>query len=112
MYCHPCFDIPETSAWIWEKAGFNATTWRKVRRYAIPFEASVQWRKSGERIQTMAYHRPISWYVRAIRDAGMVLTGMDEPAGAESNREEDGRRGGGGAGDWFRTWRPSESVAR
>jgi hypothetical protein len=31
----------------------------------------------------MAYHRPISWYVQAIRDAGMVLTGLEEPTPGE-----------------------------
>lgn len=81
--CHPCFDIPENSAWVWEKAGLSATVWRKMRRYAAPFEAPIEWRKGGERIQTMAYHRPISWYVRAIRDAGMAVIGIDEPTPGE-----------------------------
>ena len=83
LISHPCFDIPAHSGWVWEKAGLEATAWRKLRRYAAPFEAPIYWHKDGGTIQTMAYHRPISWYVRAIRNAGMVLTGMDEPTPGE-----------------------------
>jgi SAM-dependent methyltransferase len=83
LICHPCFDIPENSAWVWEKAGFDTAAWRKVGRYASPFEAPMQWCKGGETILIMAYHRPLSWYVRAIRDAGMVLTGLEEPTPGE-----------------------------
>lgn len=83
LICHPCFDIPENSAWVWEKAGFEAAAWRKMRRYSTPFAAPIPWRKDGEIIHIMAYHRPVSWYVRAIRDAGMVLTGLEEPTPGE-----------------------------
>lgn len=80
LFSHPCFDIPESSMWTEEAMYPRSTVWRKVRRYRQPFEGNVYWRIDGEFESTTSYHRPLSWYVRALRNAGLVLTALDEPA--------------------------------
>lgn len=85
LFLHPCFFVPEASGWVIEKMGPERTVWRKVRRYAEPFTGRVYWRGSdGEFVYTASYHRPLSWYVAALRAAGFVLTALEEPKpGAE-----------------------------
>lgn len=79
LFIHPCFEIPGHAAWVWEKIPFASSVWRKVQHYSQPFAAPVPWRKNGEVVYTTAYHRPLSWYIRAIRAAGLTLTDLDEP---------------------------------
>jgi ubiquinone/menaquinone biosynthesis C-methylase UbiE len=77
---HPCFDVPQASVWQVERAGYTTTVWRKVGRYREVFEAPVPWRSGEERWQTRAYQRPLSWYVRALRAAGLAIVALAEPA--------------------------------
>jgi ubiquinone/menaquinone biosynthesis C-methylase UbiE len=79
MFSHPCFDIPESSIWIEESTYPTSTVWRKLRRYFQPFEGKVYWRINGRFESTASYHRPLSWYVRSLRKAGLVLTALEEP---------------------------------
>lgn len=79
LFCHPCFDVPGHSAWVWEKVPYSSSAWRKIQHYAQPFAGQVPWNKDGETIYTTAYHRPLSWYMHAIRAAGLVLTDLHEP---------------------------------
>ena len=81
---HPCFDIPNASAWVVERTDFTTTTWRKVSRYCGIFEGSVPWSVGpNEFMHTPVYHRPLSWYVRALRAAGFVILGLEEPEPTE-----------------------------
>lgn len=80
LFSHPCFDIPEASAWVSERMGPQATVWRKVGRYAQPSVGRGYWWVRGALTSTASYHRPLSWYVRALRAAGLVLTALEEPA--------------------------------
>lgn len=105
--CHPCFDVVNGAAWEIERlgptgagtgAGGGASTgagtgggtplqrlgaqpvvWRKVTRYRDAFEGRFFWRVGGEEVSTRAYHRPLSWYFRALRQAGFVVTALEEP---------------------------------
>jgi len=79
LFSHPCFDIPGASAWVEETMYPPSTVWRKVRRYAEPFAGQAYWRVHGRLTSTPSYHRPLSWYVRALRSAGLVLTALEEP---------------------------------
>jgi ubiquinone/menaquinone biosynthesis C-methylase UbiE len=77
---HPCFDVPDASAWVIEHMNFFTTTvWRKVRRYREVFGGAAWWRGPNENWQTPAYHRPLSWYFRVLRSAGFVVTAFEEP---------------------------------
>ena len=76
---HPCFDVPEASAWLVERMDFTTTVWRKVGRYREVFESSYPWTGPVEGWRTPAHHRPLSWYVRTLRGAGFALTAFEEP---------------------------------
>jgi SAM-dependent methyltransferase len=82
---HPCFDVPNASAWAVERMDFTVTIWRKVSRYREVFQGWCPWRlpEAQGYHQTPAYHRPLSWYVRAFRHAGLMVTGLEEPAPTE-----------------------------
>lgn len=80
---HPCFDVPEASAWVVERMGPETAVWRKVRRYRQPFVGRIYWRVGDEVVSTASYHRPLSWYVRELRAAGLVLTALEEPEPSE-----------------------------
>lgn len=79
QFLHPCFHIPEASSWVVERMGTDTTVWRKVRRYREPFQGRVYWREGNDLIYTASYHRPLSRYVRALREAGLALTALEEP---------------------------------
>jgi ubiquinone/menaquinone biosynthesis C-methylase UbiE len=77
---HPCFDVPGASGWAIEHMEFGATLlWRKVGPYREVFETTIPWDGPVEGWRTPAYHRPLAWYVRALRAAGFVLTAFEEP---------------------------------
>ncbi len=77
---HPCFDIAGASAWVIERMDFTTTIWRKVSRYRECHAGQVPWRAGDEHIaHTTAYHRPLSWYVRALHHAGLAVTAFEEP---------------------------------
>lgn len=83
LFCHPCFDIPERSGWMVDGVGPDTNVWRKVRRYAEPSTGHLYWRVDGQTVHTVAYHRPLSWYVRRLRSAGLELTALEEPGPTE-----------------------------
>ncbi len=93
---HPCFDIVNASAWVVERMDFTTTIWRKVSRYRERFAGQVPWRTGEHHIaHTPAYHRPLSWYVRTLRAAGLVITGFEEPEPTEEFL------GGSPSGPWL-----------
>ncbi len=87
---HPCFEQGEESAWLVESTGQATRVWRKVSRYREPFEGTFFWRVGpGEMWRTRWYHRPLSWYVRALSAAGLAVTALEEPAPTEEFLERD-----------------------
>lgn len=83
---HPCFDTGGGSGWVIERTGPEISISRKVARYREPFEDLVPWRAG---FYTRSYHRPLSWYVRALWAAGLALTGFEEPAPTQEFMEKD-----------------------
>lgn len=79
LLLHPCFFIPEASGWVIERMGPETTVWRKVGRYLEPRAGQIHWRHDGQIVYTTHYHRPLSWYVRAIGAAGLTLIALEEP---------------------------------
>jgi ubiquinone/menaquinone biosynthesis C-methylase UbiE len=96
---HPCFEVVGYSGWQVEKVGPVRTVWRKIRRYREPFEHTFYWRLDPARpddlTYTPAYHRPLSWYVRALRSAGFVITAFEEPTPTDEFLARDDE------GDWM-----------
>ncbi|MFH1140869.1 MAG: class I SAM-dependent methyltransferase [Chloroflexota bacterium] len=87
---HPCFDQGSGSAWIMEKSGTVATIWRKVGRYRALSERVAVWNVGpGQVSSTPHYHRPLSWYFRAFKAAGFVVTGLEEPEPTQEFMEND-----------------------
>lgn len=77
---HPCFDTGLSSAWLIERVWATSTIWRKVGRYREPHEDWIPWKIApGQVMETINYHRPLSWYFRILRDAGFAVTGFEEP---------------------------------
>ncbi len=84
LFSHPCFDVPEASAWAAEHVPYSTTRWRKVTRYREVFDVPFAWKlPSGSEVVTRSYHRPLSWYFRVLRRAGFVVLGLEEPAPTE-----------------------------
>ncbi len=78
---HPCFDPGLTSGWLVERVGLTTTVWRKIGLYREPREEWFPWNISpGQVVETIGYHRPLSWYFREFRDAGLAVTAFEEPA--------------------------------
>ncbi len=81
---HPCFDKVDTSGWEVEHIYPKTTVWRKMSRYREIAAASMPWLKvPGQTVYTTAYHRPLSWYFRALRAAGLVVASLEEPEPTE-----------------------------
>jgi len=82
--CHPCFDKVNTSGWDIEHIYPKTTIWRKMSHYREIVADSVAWMKvGGQTVYTAAYHRPLSWYFRTLRTAGLVVAALEEPEPTE-----------------------------
>lgn len=79
LFSHPCFDIPRASSWLNEWGfGHPETLSLRLVRYREVFSEWLRWSDKVD-FEMLAHHRPMSWYFRAIRDAGMAVTMLDEP---------------------------------
>lgn len=78
---HPCFDQGPTSTWLLERFFRSTKAWRKIERYREPFADDVPWEiEPGVIVTTTGYHRPLSWYADALREAGFLIRSLEEPA--------------------------------
>jgi ubiquinone/menaquinone biosynthesis C-methylase UbiE len=94
---HPCFDVPNASSWLTERKDYQSTVSRRVGRYRELFDDLVLWRPTDRpEFLTRAYHRPLSWYVRALAGAGLAVTAMEEPVGSAEFRTASPQ------GEWIR----------
>jgi len=79
LISHPCFDIPGASSWLLERRfGQEPEVSIRLSRYREVFSAWVQMSDKWA-FEVEAHHRPLSWYFRAIRAAGLAVTLFDEP---------------------------------
>jgi ubiquinone/menaquinone biosynthesis C-methylase UbiE len=79
LFSHPCFDIPHGSSWLTEWGfGHTPTVSLRLERYREVFSEWLKW-SITEDYEMLAHHRPLSWYFRAIREAGLAVTMLDEP---------------------------------
>ena len=87
---HPCFDKVNTSGWDIEYIYPTPTIWRKMSRYREIAVDDLPWLEvTGKIVITPAYHRPLSWYFRTFRAAGMVVAAFEEPEPNEEFLEND-----------------------
>ncbi len=77
---HPCFDKVNASGWDIEYMYPTITVWRKMSRYREVSVADLPWKNVPDRVvYTHSYHRPLSWYFRTLRSAGLVVAFLEEP---------------------------------
>ena len=90
LFSHPCFDIPRASSWQTEWGfGHKPVISLRLERYREVFSEWLRWSMT-EDYEMLAYHRPLSWYFRAIREAGLAVTMLDEPAPTSEFLEQSG----------------------
>jgi ubiquinone/menaquinone biosynthesis C-methylase UbiE len=79
LFSHPCFDIPRASSFLTE-SGFGQAPKISLRleRYREVFSEWLRWSATVD-YEMLAHHRPLSWYFRAIREAGLAVTMFEEP---------------------------------
>ncbi len=74
---HPCFRGLKETSWGWDES--TGVKFRRVDRYLLPRKSPVvthPGEKSGE--YTWTFHRPIEAYVRALRNAGLLIDSIEE----------------------------------
>ena len=81
---HPCFDKVNTSGWAIEQIYPITTVWRKMSHYREIAVDDLPWLQvAGQTVITRAHHRPLSWYFRTLRAAGLVVAALEEPEPTE-----------------------------
>lgn len=74
---HPCFRGPKETSWGWDEQ--RKIQYRRVDRYLLPRKTPIVTHpgKSPE-IYTWSFHKPIEHYVKALRQAGLLIDAMEE----------------------------------
>ena len=90
---HPCFDKVNTSGWEIEYIYPTTTIWRKMSHYRELTLDELPWlRVPGNVVNTLSYHRPLSWYFRILRASGLLVAALEEPEPTEellANSEQE-----------------------
>ncbi len=74
---HPSFRIPRQSSWGKDEA--QKLEYRRVNRYLSPLEIPINAHPGlADSPLTWTYHEPLQYYVKALKDAGMVITDLEE----------------------------------
>ena len=74
---HPCFRGPKETAWGWD--GQANIQYRRVDRYLVPRkEPIVTHPGSDPDAYTWSFHKPLNAYVKAMRQAGLLVDAMEE----------------------------------
>jgi len=81
---HPCFRGPKHTGWEWDQA--RGVQFRRVDRYLLPRKDPIithPGNKTGE--YTWSFHRPLEWYIRALRGAGFLVDALEEWASEKTS---------------------------
>lgn len=74
---HPCFRGPKESHWGWDDK--TKVQYRRVDRYLIPRKTPIVTHPGSAPDQyTWTFHKPIEQYIRALRNAGLLIDAMEE----------------------------------
>jgi len=74
---HPCFRGPKYAKWGWDEQ--EGVQFRRVDRYLLPRKEPIvthPGQKTGE--YTWTFHRPMQFYIRTLRNAGLLTEAMEE----------------------------------
>jgi SAM-dependent methyltransferase len=74
---HPCFRGPKETSWGWDEA--EKVQYRRVDRYLLPRKAPIVAHPGKKDSQyTWSFHKPIEAYVKALRNAGLLVDAIEE----------------------------------
>jgi ubiquinone/menaquinone biosynthesis C-methylase UbiE len=74
---HPAFRVPRQSGWGWDRE--RKLQYRRVDRYLLPRKAPIVTHPGKAPGQyTWTFHKPIEAYVKALRNAGLLVDAMEE----------------------------------
>jgi hypothetical protein len=81
LLTHPAFRVPRQSGWGWD-AG-RKLQYRRVDRYLTPLPVPMKALpgRAGAGGATRSFHRPVSAYVNALGDHGLLVERMVEVPG-------------------------------
>jgi SAM-dependent methyltransferase len=95
--CHPCFDTGTGSSWLVDRTLTSTDVFRKVRGYRAISSFLVPWNpKPGEMAWTNGYQRPLSWYARSLKGAGLLISALEEPVPLQEAVDKDPQ------GEWLK----------
>ena len=74
---HPAFRSPKETRWGWDEE--EGVQFRRVNRYLLPRKSPIVTHpgKTPD-VYTWTFHRPISAYVKALRNAGLLVDALEE----------------------------------
>jgi ubiquinone/menaquinone biosynthesis C-methylase UbiE len=74
---HPCFRGPKETEWGWDEK--KKVQYRRVDRYLLPRKIPIVTHPGKDPGKyTWSFHKPIEAYVRALRNAGMLIDAIEE----------------------------------
>jgi ubiquinone/menaquinone biosynthesis C-methylase UbiE len=74
---HPCFRGPKETMWGWDPD--KGVQFRRVDRYLLPRKTPIVTHPgSAPDVYTWTFHKPIEAYVRALRNAGLLIDAIEE----------------------------------
>jgi ubiquinone/menaquinone biosynthesis C-methylase UbiE len=74
---HPCFRGAKETSWGWDEA--QAVQYRRVDRYLLPRKTPIVTHPGKDPVQyTWTFHKPIEAYVKALRNAGLLIDAIEE----------------------------------
>ncbi|MBC8105126.1 MAG: SAM-dependent methyltransferase, partial [Anaerolineae bacterium] len=74
---HPAFRGPKETAWGWDET--QKVQYRRVDRYLIPRKSPIVAHPGkAPDVYTWTFHKPIESYVRAARNAGLLIDALEE----------------------------------
>ena len=89
LLTHPAFRVPRQSGWGWD-AG-RKLQYRRVDRYLTPLPVPMQPLPGRPDAATRSFHRPVSAYVNALADHGLLVERMVEVPGPPPPEVRDPR---------------------
>ena len=74
---HPAFRVPKASGWDFdENMGIQ---YRRIEKYMSEARMLIAMHPGKDKTETtVSFHRPLQWYMKALRSAGLAITGMEE----------------------------------
>lgn len=74
---HPCFRGPKETSWGWDET--KKVQYRRVDRYLLPRKTPIVTHPGKNPHQyTWTFHRPLGSYVKALRNAGLLVDAIEE----------------------------------